>query len=309
MSFDISALRQLAATAGVPADDVATIVRSALRDALAVARGTADDLTIDVDPDSGTVTVIDASGAPVPTDNLGARATLAARQAVVSWLRDRDRVRKVGPWAKREGTPIRAVVKHVARNGDVRLDAQGTAAVMPAGEAISGEELHPGTEVTVLLLNANVTDRDTVRLTVSRRQPALVTALFARHLDGTGTTIRSVAREPGVRTKVAYSGDLADLVGPAGTIVRSVTADLDGEKVDLIATSDDPATFAAAALSPAKTISATVTDPSRRTVTVEVAPDQMALAYGTGGVNLRLACKLTGTRIQLVPTTAAAQAA
>lgn len=305
MSFDISTLRQLAATTGVPADEVATVIRSALRDALAVARGTADDLTIDVDTHTGAVTVTDPSGAPVSTDNLGARATLAARQSVVSWLRDRDRIRKVGRWAAREGTPIRATVKQVLRNGDVRLDAQGTTAILPAGEAVNGEDLTLGTEVTVLLLNANVTDRDTVRLTVSRRQPALVSSLLAKHLEGTETTISGVAREPGVRTKVAYRGQLSDLLGPAGMHVRAVMTDLGGEKVDLVAVSDDPAVFAAAALTPAKTIAATVTDPTRRTVTVEVAPDQMALAYGTGGVNLRLACKLTGTRIQLVPTAAA----
>lgn len=309
MSFDIAALRHVAITAGVPTAQVAEVVEGALRDAFTVARGTADDLTITVDDATGSVDVRDGSGTQLRVEVLGARATAAARQSVVSWLRDLERVRKVGPWAQREGRAIRAIVRSVGRDGEVRLDAQGTFAVMPAGESVDTEVLRPGEEISVLLLNANVTDRDVIRLTVSRRQPALVAALFDRHLAGTETMITGVAREPGVRTKVAFEGAVADLVGPGGLAVRAVMNELGGERIDLIAKSEDLAVFAATALSPATVISATLTDPARRVVAVEVAPDQLATAAGVGGINLRLATRLTGARIELLTTPAPALAA
>src|SRR5690606_34253491 len=116
------------------------------------------------------------------------------------------------------------------------------------------------------------------RLTVSRRQPALVSALFEQHLGTGPTRIVGVAREPGLRSKVACSGPgdpRMELIGPAGMIARAVTAELGQEKIDIVAVDDDLAQFAAAALTPASVQRAEVIDPVRRVVRAYVTPDQI----------------------------------
>lgn len=306
MEFDARMLQQVAQSAGVPEADVADAVAAALEAAYNTRPDALPGVTAQVSAATGDVELRDPDGNLVAADGFGVRGAMAARQAIVSWLRDLERRRKAGPWVQSEGTSVRATVKKVLRDGDVHLDVDGITAILPAGEATPGEHLTVGQSVAVLLLAANVTDRDMVRLAVSRRQPALVTALFKQHMTRTNSaaTVAAVAREPGVRSKVACAGPEARqaFIGPTGTVVRSVAADLHGEAIDLISYSDDLAAFAASALSPATTLSAELTDSVRRVVRVTVAADQLAIAEGAGGVNLRLACKLTGARIELVTT-------
>lgn len=306
MELDARTLGQVADAAGAPVEDVVAVVAAALKDAYDTTPNAQPGVTVSIDG-SGRVELRDESGARVANPGFGSRATTAARQAIVSWMRDQERLRKVGRWGTLEGTPVRGVVKAFGRDGEVRLDVDGTLAVLPSGEAIAGEALTRGQDVTVLLLAANVTDRDVVKLTVSRRQPALVSALFERHLARVGSDARvvAVAREPGVRSKVSCAGQgdpRAELVGPAGMIVRSVMADLGGEKVDIIHSEGALEEFVAAALSPAAVVGSELVDATRRVVLVKVTAEQRPTAEGVGGVNLRLASKLTGARIELETT-------
>lgn len=312
MELDLDTLRALAASQNVPVHDVADVVAAALTDAYAKSPGALPGASVELDDHSGTFVVVDQDEVthPMPAA-LGRTAAAAARQAIVQWMRDQERRRKVGTWAQREGTAQNAVVvRHVPARGkqgpETQLRIDGTDAVLPAGEAIAGEELHPGQQVQVLLLAANVDDRDRIKLTVSRRQPALVSALFDRHVpelaDGQ-VTIVSVARDPGSRTKVAYTGTggAAALVGPSATRIRAVMAALGGEKLDLVERHEDLADFVAAALTPGKVQTCELTDPVRKQVRVTVLPDQALHTAGRGGANISLAQRLTGARIQVDP--------
>jgi N utilization substance protein A len=142
---------------------------------------------------------------------------------------------------------------------------------------------------------------------VSRTHPNLLKRLFELEVpeiyDGI-VEIKSVAREPGLRSKIAVSSREPGLdpvgacVGPKGSRVRMVVAELRGERIDVIPWADDPATFVGNALSPAKVARVSVAD-DEHTATVIVPDDQLSLAIGKEGQNARLAAKLTGWRIDI----------
>jgi transcription termination/antitermination protein NusA len=151
---------------------------------------------------------------------------------------------------------------------------------------------------------------------VSRTHPGLLKRLFELEVpeiyDGI-VEIKSVAREPGMRSKIAVSSREPGLdpvgacVGPKGSRVRMVVAELRGERIDVVPWSDDPATFVAHALSPAKVSSVIIADPEH-SATVIVPDDQLSLAIGKEGQNARLAAKLTGWRIDIKSTSQAVTA-
>jgi len=142
---------------------------------------------------------------------------------------------------------------------------------------------------------------------LSRTHPKFVEKLFAieaPEIQNGIVEIKSVAREAGARSKIAvYSNDehidaVGSCVGQKGTRVNTITAELGGEKIDIIPWSEDPKTLVANSLSPAKVISIVI-DEKEHKATVEVADDQLSLAIGKGGQNVRLAAKLTGWRIDI----------
>jgi N utilization substance protein A len=147
-----------------------------------------------------------------------------------------------------------------------------------------------------------------VSVTVSRTHPELVRGLFALEVpevaDNT-VEIAAIAREAGHRTKIAVRTRVVGLnakgacIGPLGARVRAVMAELNGEKIDIVDWSDDPARFVASALSPAKVSSVTVVDASQRAARVVVPDYQLSLAIGKEGQNARLAARLTGWRIDI----------
>ncbi len=142
---------------------------------------------------------------------------------------------------------------------------------------------------------------------VSRTHPGLIKRLFELEVpeiyDGI-VEIKSVAREPGLRSKIAVSSRESGLdpvgacVGPKGSRVRMVVAELRGERIDVVPWSENPATFVGNALSPAK-VSTVITNEAEHTATVIVPDDQLSLAIGKEGQNARLAAKLTGWRIDI----------
>jgi len=152
-------------------------------------------------------------------------------------------------------------------------------------------------------------------ITLSRTHPNLVRKLFALEApeiaDGS-VQIAALAREAGHRTKIAVHATVPGVnakgacIGPMGQRVRAVMAELQGEKIDIVDFSEDPATFVASALSPARVLSAEVIDTVTRQVRVVVPDYQLSLAIGREGQNARLANKLTGWRIDIRADTAGA---
>ena len=237
------------------------------------------------------------------------------------WLRDLDRRRKLGVWADREGTLITGTVRaHTARNAKgetiISLGGKDTGpdsrveAVMPSGEATPGETLTHGQEVTAYVVAVNPDDRGRVKVTVSRRQPLLVSELIREHSPEVArglVEITGVAREPGIRTKVAvraaegFNGDPREAVfGAAAYRIRAVAAKLNGEKIDIVVDPGNLEGFIANALTPADVTQVQMTDSPHPHALVAVPRDQVSLAIGAEGRNVRLASKLTGAKIDVL---------
>ena len=179
--------------------------------------------------------------------------------------------------------------------------------VIPAAEQVPGETYQHGQRLRCFVVSVSRGLRGP-QITLSRTHPNLVRKLFALEVpeiaDGT-VEITAVAREAGHRTKIAVKATASGVnakgacIGPMGSRVRAVMSELNGEKIDIIDHSDDPATFVGNALSPARALSVEVVDPVAKAARVVVPDFQLSLAIGKEGQNARLAARLTGWRIDI----------
>jgi N utilization substance protein A len=194
-----------------------------------------------------------------------------------------------------------------AQRGLVLIDIGKVEALLPQSEQVPGEEYTHGTRIKCYVVGV-VRGIRGPQVTVSRTHPNLVRKLFALEVpeiaDGS-VEIVAVAREAGHRSKIAVRTKVPGLnakgacIGPMGQRVRNVMSELHGEKIDIVDWSDDPATFVASALSPARVTSARVVDAHAKAVRVVVPDYQLSLAIGKEGQNARLAARLTGCRIDI----------
>ena len=189
---------------------------------------------------------------------------------------------------------------------NIVVDLGKTEAIMPTTEKMPGEEyrLNQRLKFYIVGIRESAKGQDIV---VSRAHKGLVEGLFKLEVPEIGSgivEIKAIAREAGHRSKVAVSSRQAGVdpvgscVGQKGVRVQAVIAELGVEKIDVIAYSDDPAKFVAAALSPAK-VEKVRTDTEVKTAYVEVPEDQLSLAIGKDGQNVRLAAKLTGWKVDI----------
>jgi N utilization substance protein A len=195
-----------------------------------------------------------------------------------------------------------------------RVDIGRTEAVMPPEERIPNERLSLNQRFSFLLkeIREGLKGKEII---LSRADPVFVEKLFAREVPEIASgnvLIRKIAREPGIRTKIAVistqSGvdPVGSCVGQKGVRVQAVTNELGGERVDIIPFSEDMPTLIAAALSPAENVSVTL-DEENKIARVKAPEDQLSLAIGRDGQNVRLAAKLTGYRIEVEGTAVEAE--
>ena len=238
-------------------------------------------------------------------EDYGRIAAQTAKQVIIQRIREAEHGAIMSEFGGHEGDVISGIVQKLER-GNVFLDMGRITAILPREEQIPNEFYRRGERIRAYLYAVEETPRG-VSLKVSRTHPKLVQALFAQEAPeiASGTVeIKSIAREAGSRTKIAvFSSDehvdpVGSCVGQRGIRVTTIMSELGNEKIDIIEWSADPAKFIAAALSPAKALS-TVINEAEHTATVEVADDQLSLAIGKGGQNVRLAAKLTGWRIDI----------
>lgn len=180
-------------------------------------------------------------------------------------------------------------------------------ALLPAGEQVPGDNYAHGSRIKALVVSVRKGMRGP-QVMLSRTHPSLVKKLFALEVpeiaDGT-VEISAIAREAGHRTKIAVrtNNDAVNpkgaCIGPMGARVRSVMAELHGEKIDIVDWSDDPAEFVANALSPARVNEVQIVDLAAKSARVIVPDFQLSLAIGKEGQNARLAARLTGWRIDI----------
>jgi N utilization substance protein A len=238
-------------------------------------------------------------------DDYGRIAAQTAKQVIIQKIREAERTSIIDEYGTKEGEIISGVVQKIER-GNVYIDFNRATGILPAEEQIPGEYLERGQRIRAYLYSVEDTPRG-INLRLSRTHPKFVEKLFAVEAPEIASgivEIKSIAREAGARSKIAvFSNDdhidpVGSCVGQKGTRVNTITSELSGEKIDIIPWSEDPKQFVSNSLSPAKVISIEV-DEKEHKATVEVADDQLSLAIGKSGQNVRLAAKLTGWRIDI----------
>ncbi len=237
-------------------------------------------------------------------EEFGRIAAQAAKQAIFQRLRESERESILNEWRGREGQVVSGTVQRFER-GHVYVDLGRAVGVMFANESIPGEHYRTGERLRFLVLNVQE-DTRLPGIILSRSHPKFVAKLFEMEVpevaDGV-VEVKAIAREPGSRTKLAVVSHaegvdpVGALVGQRGTRVMAVNNELGQEKIDIAEYSEDPGKFIGNALSPAKVQSVEVLE--RREARVYVSDDQLSLAIGRGGQNVRLAARLTGWKIDV----------
>ena len=237
-------------------------------------------------------------------EDFGRIAAQTAKQVILQKLRESERDSILSEWRDKEGQIVGGLVQRFER-GHVYIDLGRTIGVMLANESIPGEHYRAGERLRFLVL-AVQEDSRLPGIILSRSHPKFVIELFRMEvpeLAEGAIEIKAIAREPGNRTKLAVASNtqgvdpVGALVGQRGTRVMAVNNELGNEKIDIAEWSEEPEKFIANALSPAKV--RTVEVLPRREARVYVQEDQLSLAIGKGGQNVRLAAKLTGWKIDV----------
>ncbi len=244
----------------------------------------------------------------------GRIAAQTARQVVIQHLKDAERQVIYTEFADKMGEMVPGVVFKAELDTDqvlVRLSDR-TEAVLPKKERIPGESYYPGVKMKFYVLDVRKMTRGP-RIIVSRTHPRLLRKLMELEIpeikDGT-LEIRDVVREAGVRAKVSLASMDANVdpigacVGNAGARIKNISTELKGEKVDIIPWSSDPAVYIRNSLSPSQAAKVEIISETEHTAKVYVYPDQLSLAIGKAGQNVRLAARLTGWKIDISPIAA-----
>ncbi|HVH63016.1 MAG TPA: transcription termination factor NusA [Candidatus Dormibacteraeota bacterium] len=309
------ALSALCAELGIPFEEMLHTVESALAAAYVRAFNPPGDVTVKLDTETGALIVRSRVIGPdgkitqreLPSEDFKRMAAQTAKHAVLRHIHDLERDKVLRDVAEHKGELASGVVDRI-ESGTVYIDLGRAEGVMPPEEQIPGEQLVPGRPVLVVILDTQH-NRKQAQVRVSRASRAFVHRLLEAEVPEikAGTVqIRAIAREAGLRTKIAVSSTEPGLdpvgacVGPKGVRHRAILSELSNEHVDIVPWSEDPHGFVAAALGPAKADRVTI-DRVTRTATVLVPRGQLSLAIGRDGQNARLAAKLTGYRIDIKP--------
>ncbi len=279
-----------------------------------------EDPAVEILPDeakkiSKRAAVGDVVNVPVDTKKVGRIAAQAAKQVIIQGIREAERNIVYEEFTSKEHEVLTGVVSRVDNaRGSVSIRMSSTSefaeTVLMPGERVPGEVLKEGDRIKVYVIEVRRATSGP-QVVISRTHPGLVKRLFELEVpeiyDGV-VEIKSIAREAGSRTKMAVlSNDpevepIGACVGPRGGRVSAVVDELRGEKIDIIQYSDDPREFVAAALSPADVIDVELLDEGK-SCRATVPNDQLSLAIGKEGQNVRLAAKLTGYKIDIKPET------
>jgi len=235
----------------------------------------------------------------------GRIAAQTAKQVILQNIREEERQSIKAEFKDKEGQVISGVIQRFER-GYVYVDLGRAVGVMFQNESIPGEHYRPGQRMRFYVLAVQDEDRRKPGIILSRAHPEFVAKLFEMEVPEIAegiVEIKKIAREPGSRTKIAVVSNqdsidpVGSLIGQRGSRIMAVTNELGNEKIDVVEWSDDPKKFIANALSPAKV--KLVEIKPRREALVLVPEDQLSLAIGRGGQNVRLTAKLTGWKIDV----------
>ncbi|MBA3643980.1 MAG: transcription termination/antitermination protein NusA [Chloroflexia bacterium] len=331
-----TAIAQIAAERGIPREAVLSSVEQALTTVYRRMANTMEEVAVDIEPGTGSMRVfvlkrvvaevedevteltVEAARAYAPSaeigdeiriektpENFGRIAAQTVKQVVLQRIRDYERETVYEEFQDKHGEVMNGTVQRADARA-VIVEIGKAEAVMPAREQVPTERYRPGQRLKVLLVEVN-RDQRGPQLIVSRSHPGLIRRLFEMEVPeifSGAVEIMEVAREPGLRSKVAVAArqervdPVGSCVGVRGVRIQNIVNELYGEKIDVIEWAPDIAQFIANALSPAKPTSVAL-DEENKVATVIVPTDQMSLAIGKEGQNARLAFKLTGWRIDI----------
>lgn len=248
----------------------------------------------------------DELGKKLPTEMLGRIAAQTAKQVIIQKVRDAERHAIFEEYKDSRGDLVNGIVQRNEKGGALVVNLGRTEAVLPKREQISRERYRQNDRLRAMILEIDPSARGP-QIVLTRSHPDFLKKLFSIEVpeinEGT-IEIKSVAREPGIRAKVAvHSTDAAvdpvgACVGIKGSRVQAVVQELRGEKIDIVPWTPDEPSFVARALQPAE-VSRVVVDEEAKTMEVIVADDQLSQAIGRGGVNVKLASKLSGWKIDV----------
>lgn len=247
----------------------------------------------------------DDIGIKLDTAEFGRIAAQTAKQIIIQKMREAERNIVYNEYTNKKGEIITGIV-HTFERGDIVVDMGRAEAVLPKDEQVKRENYRQGDRIRALIIDVKDVQKG-AQIVLSRTHPNLVAKLFEMEVpeiyEGI-INIKGIAREPGDRTKIAvYSNDHAvdpvgACVGIKGSRVQAVVQELRGEKIDIVPWSDEPAKFISNALLPAQIIRVMM-DETDHSMEVIAPDDQLSLAIGKRGQNVRLAAKLTGWKVDI----------
>ncbi len=247
----------------------------------------------------------DSVGIKMDTDELGRIAAQSAKQVIVQRLRDAERNMVYDDYKDRKGEIIHGIVQRFDK-GAITVNLGRTEAELPLKEQIPRESYKQGDRVRAYILDVKQFSRGP-QITLSRTHPNFLSALFENEVPEISekiVKIVQVAREPGGRAKIAVTSRDSDVdpvgacVGMKGSRVMAVVQELRGEKIDIVTWDNDPAKFICNALSPAE-IERVIVDEANQSMEVVVPDDQLSLAIGKKGQNVRLASRISGWNLDV----------
>lgn len=308
-----AALNQIASEKGVETDVILQAIEQA---ALAAYRKDLtlrnepvpedfDTITAKIDPASGEISIIDPSGKNITPPGFARIAAQTAKQVIAQRLHEAEKGAILDEYEQKVGTIISGSIQRQEGN-TYFIDLGRAEGIMLPSEQVRTEVYMPNQRMKFYIKEIRESGRGP-EVIVSRADAGLIKGLFAMEvpeIQGGTVEIKMIAREAGGRTKLAAISTqdgvdpVGSLVGQKGVRVQAVINELGEEKIDIVPYSDDPKTFIASALSPAKEVVVTLNEDDKVAV-VKVPESQLSLAIGKGGQNVRLAAKLTGWKIDI----------
>lgn len=247
---------------------------------------------------------------PLKTKDFGRIVAQTAKHVIRQGIREAERGQMIQEFKSKNQEIVSAKVERIdPLTGNATLEIGKNQTVLPKTEQVPGEKLTEGETIKVFIVDVKEGGKGP-KILISRTHPGFVRRLFEQEVpeiyDGT-IEIKSVSREAGSRTKIAVFTKDEDVdpvgacIGPRGQRVSNIVEVLGGEKIDIVKYSDDPAEFIAASLAPSDVCSVEIIDADAKTCKVTVPDDQLSLAIGNKGQNVRLAVRLTDWNIDIRP--------
>jgi N utilization substance protein A len=257
---------------------------------------------IDVTAKQGNYIEID-----LPSETLGRIAAQAAKQVIFQKVRDAEQEKIYNTFAPHTGNIITGVLRRYDSNRNMILEVKKTEVLLPEREKIPNEKFRRGDRVKGIITQV-LKDSKGPQVIISRTEKEFLGKLLQNEVPEIASgniEIREIVRRPGERSKVSVSTKEKDIdpigacIGVKGNRILSISKELNGEKIDVIRWSENPVEYAKSALSPAKVESMKISDKKEKVLKAVVPEDQLSLAIGKKGLNVRLASKLVGWKIDI----------